>query len=136
MPSAICAQVASGDGDDGEPIFVAKDVMLALEYGDTSNVAKAISHVPGEWKGREPIPTPGGAQPVLTLTEQGLYFFVARSDKPKAMPFQKWLAGEVLPSIRRTGGYQVTPSFEVPTTLSGALRLAADQAEKIEQQQD
>lgn len=48
---------------------------------------------------------------MVCLTEQGLYFFLGRSDKPKALPFQKWLAGEVLPAIRRTGRY-VAPSAQ------------------------
>lgn len=46
---------------------------------------------------------------MLTLSEQGLYFFLGRSDKPKALPFQKWLAGEVLPAIRKTGKYEKQP---------------------------
>jgi len=92
---------------DGEPWFVAKDVMLALEFAETSldSVPQKIAHVPDEWKGRHPIPTPGGLQEILILSEQGLYFFVLRSDKPKALPFQKWLAGEVLPSLRKWGYY-------------------------------
>lgn len=44
-------------------------------------------------KGRKSVPTPGGEQDMLCVTEQGLYMFVIRSDKPKALPFQKWLAG-------------------------------------------
>lgn len=56
-----------------------------------------------------PIHTLGGEQDMLTITEQGLYFFLGRSDKPKALPFQKWVAGEVLPSIRKTGRYEVKP---------------------------
>lgn len=40
------------------------------------------------------------------LSEQGLYFFLGRSDKPKALPFQKWLAGDVLPALRKTGRYE------------------------------
>lgn len=39
--------------------------------------------------------------------EPGLYWFLGRSDKPKALPFQKWIYGEVLPSIRKTGGYDL-----------------------------
>ena len=103
--------------ESGEPLFVAKDVCRALGYADASNPARLIAHVPEEWKGVNPIHTPGGEQDVLTLTEQGLYFFVARSDKPKALPFQKWLAGEVLPAIRKTGAY-VSPAaadrFTIP----------------------
>ncbi|QGQ71226.1 ORF6C domain-containing protein [Halomonas sp. PA16-9] len=42
------------------------------------------------------------------LSEQGLYFFLGRSDKPKALPFQMWLAGDVLPAIRKHGHYHDT----------------------------
>ena len=115
-------QVRVIQGDDGEPRFVVRDIAVALEYSDSSlsNLNRLVGHVPQEWKGRNPITTPGGAQTVLTLTEQGLYFFAARSDKPKALPFQKWLAGEVLPAIRKTGQYQV-PGVEpanVPATMA------------------
>lgn len=51
------------------------------------------------------IPAPSGTQEMACLTEEGLYFFLNRSDKPAALPFQMWLAGEVIPAIRRTGGY-------------------------------
>lgn len=93
----------------GEPLFVAKDVALALEYEWNGN--KTVGHIPSEWRGVESVSTPGGSQPMQVITEQGLYFFLGRSDKPKALPFQKWLAGEVLPAIRRTGRY-VAPSAQ------------------------
>lgn len=86
--------------------IVAKDVCRAL---DMTWSGSRISHVPEEWKGVTSVVTPGGLQEMSYLTEQGLYFFLARSDKPKALPFQKWLAGEVLPSIRKTGHYGITP---------------------------
>lgn len=60
-------------------------------------------------EGSNRIATPGGEQEMLTLSEQGLYFFLGRSDKPRALPFQKWLAGEVLPAIRKTGKYEKQP---------------------------
>ncbi|HEJ2756508.1 hypothetical protein K4W72_18100 [Pseudomonas aeruginosa] len=91
---------------DGQPWFAAKDVISALEYAKSSAPAKLIDHVPTQWKGVNPIHTPGGTQRLLMLSEQGLYFFLGRSDKEKALPFQMWLAGEVLPSIRRTGRYE------------------------------
>ena len=91
--------------EDGELRFVARDVVIALGY--TRFDSNLIQHVPDEWKGANQIRTPGGTQNLLTLTEQGLYFFVARSDKPKALPFQKWLSGEVLPTIRKAGSYSV-----------------------------
>ncbi|MDC7969724.1 BRO-N domain-containing protein [Xylella fastidiosa subsp. multiplex] len=93
---------------DGNPWFVAKDVMDALDYAETSNPARVTEHIPSEWKGVNPIHTLGGEQKLLCLAEPGLYFFLGRSDKPTALPFQKWLAGEVLPSIRKTGSYTAT----------------------------
>ncbi|MBD8896222.1 Bro-N domain-containing protein [Desulfovibrio desulfuricans] len=121
MPEIIVRVVCD---ENGEPLFVAKDVSLALGY--QWNGAACINHVPEEWRGVRSILTPSGTQEMLTLSEQGLYFFLGRSDKPKALPFQKWLAGEVLPTIRRTGAYNLghkgvetdsTPSqqpFELP----------------------
>ena len=85
--------------------LVAKDVCGVLGYAMNSSIAQLISNVPMEWKGIKPIDTPGGEQDMLCLSEQGLYFFLARSDKPSALPFQKWIAGDVIPSIRKTGGY-------------------------------
>jgi hypothetical protein len=97
---------------DGEPWWVAKDVAGVLGYTST-NMPQIFSHVPAEWKGSNPITTPGGEQSMLCLSEHGLYFFLGRSDKPKALPFQKWIAGEVIPSIRKTGSYTV-PGREKP----------------------
>ena len=87
----------------GNPWFVAKDVALALNY--QWNGQSCIAHVPEEWRGVRSVLTPSGTQEMLMLSEQGLYFFLGRSDKPKALSFQKWLAGEVLPALRRTGTY-------------------------------
>ena len=54
-----------------------------------------MQDIPGEWKGRNWIMTPGGEQEMLIISEQGLYFFLGRSDKPKALPYQMWVAGDV-----------------------------------------
>jgi prophage antirepressor-like protein len=90
---------------NGEPEWVAKDVAEVLGYPETSNPARLFAHVPEEWKGVNPIHTPGGMQNMLCLLEPGLYFFLGRSDKPLALPFQKWIAGDVIPSIRKKGFY-------------------------------
>ena len=90
---------------DNEIWFVAKDIAEALEYS-TFNT-RLIDKIPSEWKGVKQIYTLGGKQPLNCLSEQGMYIFISRSDKPKALPFQKWVAGEVLPQIRKTGQYQV-----------------------------
>ena len=113
--------------DGGEPWFVAKDVALALGY--QWNGAACIAHVPEEWRGvRTVLTLRRGEQEMLTLSEQGLYFFVARSDKPAALPFQRWLAGEVLPSLRRTGSYALTEQDkavgpQVPAWLGALTRV-------------
>ena len=91
--------------DKGNIYFVAKDVAQALEYSEASNSARLFANVPEIWKGVKPIHTPGGEQKMLCLTEQGLYFFLGRSDKQKALPYQMWIAGDVVPSIRQTGFY-------------------------------
>jgi anti-repressor protein len=76
------------------------------------------------------------------LTEQGLYFFLARSDKPLALPFQKWIAGEVIPSIRKTGGFIARPLTgdelilaavsELQNRVSNLNQTVAAQQAKIE----
>jgi prophage antirepressor-like protein len=113
---------------DGLPWFVAKDVAEALEYGRFDS--NLLLHVPEEWKGTNPIRTPGGEQELWCLSEPGLYFFVNRSDKPKALPFQKWVAGEVLPAIRQTGGYRAQPQPETITLTKD--EYLAIQEERIE----
>lgn len=98
--------------DKGELIIVAKDVAEALGY--EWNGAARVAHVPEEWKVVTSVVTTFGTKDTICLTEQGLYFFLGRSDKPAALPFQKWLAGEVLPSIRKTGGYQARTAQGFP----------------------
>jgi prophage antirepressor-like protein len=102
--------------------FVVQDVVRALDYLDSSNPAKLCKNVPEEWKGVKPFHTPGGMQNMLCLSEQGLYFFLGRSDKPKALPFQKKVAGDILPQIRKTGTYGVNAG-EL-TALRESLMLA------------
>lgn len=91
---------------DGEPWFAAQDVLDSLEYAETYKPSRAMSHVPDAWKGVHRLHTPGGTQQSLMISEQGLYFLLGRSDKPKALPFQMWLAGDVLPAIRKKGRYE------------------------------
>jgi prophage antirepressor-like protein len=108
---------------NGEPWWVAKDVAEALGYSST-NMVQIFSHVPDEWKGSNQIATLGGPQNMLCLSEPGLYFFLGRSDKPAALPFQKWIAGEVLPSIRKTGSYALPGRALPPAATIRELRLA------------
>ena len=114
--------------ENGEIWFVAKDVALALDYSQSSvnQIVNLFRNVPNEWKGIKPINTLGGEQKLLMISEQGLYFFLGRSDKPKALPFQKWLAGEVLPVIRKTGAYIHAQAMRPTLTLEQQRELKAD----------
>jgi anti-repressor protein len=111
--------------NNSEPLFVARDVVKAVDAKWHSN---AIKHIPDRWKGVKPITTPGGVQQMAVLTEQGVFFYLARSDKPKALPIQMWLAGEVLPSIRRTGGYGAPSIQALMADPDALLQLAAHHA--------
>ncbi len=88
--------------DQGEPWFVAKDVADLLEY---SNPHEAVrTHCKGV---REILtPSAGGDQMTKVMPERDVYRLIMRSKMPAAEAFEEWVVGEVLPSIRKTGGYQ------------------------------
>ena len=94
---------------DGEPWFVAKDVCDILGLG---NVSWALNSLDSDEKGITRSDTLGGSQSLLTVNESGLYALIFKSKKPQAKAFQKWVTSVVLPSIRKTGGYSVRPSFK------------------------
>lgn len=90
---------------DNEPWFVGKDVAEILGY---SNPRDAINkHVDEEDKGVAKCDTLGGKQELTVINESGLYSLILRSQLPKARQFKRWVTSEVLPSIRRTGQYQI-----------------------------
>lgn len=90
---------------DGEPWLVGKDVATALGY---SNPRKALNdHVDGEDKGVTKCDTLGGAQEMTIINESGLYSLVLSSKLPTAKKFKRWVTSEVLPAIRKHGGYSV-----------------------------
>ena len=88
---------------DGEPWLAGKDVAAALGY---SNPRDAISkHVDDEDKGVAKCDTLGGNQNMTIINESGLYSLILSSRLPTAKKFKHWVTSEVLPSIRKTGGY-------------------------------
>ena len=93
--------VRSITDENGDPWFVAKDVALALGY--QWNGVSRIVHVPEEWRGVTSVVTPGGMQEVSTLSEQGLYFFLGRSDKPEPCRFRNGWPGKCCPCCARAG---------------------------------
>ena len=89
--------------EKGEPWFVGKDVARRLGY---INPEKALRvHVDDEDKGVNEMGTPGGTQKVTFINESGLYSLVLASKLPQAKAFKRWVTAEVLPQIRKTGGY-------------------------------
>ena len=87
---------------NGEPWFVLKDVCAVLEIENPRNVAARLDE---DEKGVHQMDTLGGKQNVTIVNESGLYNVILRSDKPEAKPFRRWVTSEVLPSIRKYGGY-------------------------------
>lgn len=88
---------------NGEPWFIGKDVAEILGY---SNTPKAIrDHVDDEDKLAERIVLSGQNREVAIINESGLYSLILSSKMPKAKEFKRWVTAEVLPAIRKTGGY-------------------------------
>lgn len=93
---------------ENEPWFVGKDVAVALGYGEGKSPINAIAnHVDAEDKGVTKMMTPGGEQTVTIINESGLYSLVLGSKLESARRFKRWVTSEVLPAIRKTGGYIV-----------------------------
>lgn len=107
---------------DGKPYFAGKDIALALGYSDTAQAIR--THCKGVVE--ITTPTKGGLQTVRFITEGDVYRLIVRSNLPSAEKFEKWVFDEVLPSIRKTGGYNM------PQTYAEALRALADKAEQAE----
>ena len=123
---------------DGEPWFVAADVCRALEIGDTH---KAVERLDDDEKGRSLIPTLGGDQELLIVNEPGLYTLVLGSRKPEARAFKRWITHEVIPSIRKHGGYLTPPTIaellENPDTIVElALTLKAEREKRLSAESD
>lgn len=91
---------------DNEPWFVGKDIAMALGYGNGKSLANAVSsHVPEEDKGVTELMTPGGKQKMVIVNESGLYALIFGSKLDSAKRFKHWVTNEVLPAIRKNGGY-------------------------------
>ena len=110
-------------GEHGEPLFCGKDVAEALGYG---NPQKAIrDHVFLEDKGVNEMGTPGGTQKAIFINESGLYSLIIGSKLESARKFKRWVTREVLPSIRKHGGYMLTKADESDEEIiARALQIA------------
>lgn len=89
---------------NGEPWWVAKDVCDVIGI---INAGQAAGRLDDDEKGVCKVDTLRGEQELVVVSEPGLYSLIGRSNKPEAKAFMRWVRHEVLPSIRKTGGYAV-----------------------------
>ena len=89
---------------NGEAWFIASEVAAMLGYRDSYNMTRILDN---DAKGTHNVSTLGGNQDVSVINESGFYHAAFKSRKPEVKPFRKWVTSEVLPTIRKTGGYQV-----------------------------
>lgn len=113
---------------DGEPWFVAKDVCAALELNQVTNAVRRLDddeHTLISNKGKG----------INVVNEPGLYSLVLSSRKPEARAFKRWVTHEVLPEIRKRGGYMVARADETPEQLMARALKIADETLKRQQAQ-
>ena len=124
---------------DGDPWFVGKDIAERLGY---TNTRKALAdHVDAEDKGVTKCYTLGGAQDMTVINESGLYSLVLSSKLPSAKAFKRWVTHEVIPTIRKTGGYvNDTSAFvnayfpELNETQKSVIGTMLDESRRMGQQ--
>ncbi|HFF0556701.1 TPA: BRO family protein [Staphylococcus aureus] len=111
---------------DGEPYFIGKDVADILGY---ANGRDALSkRVDAEDKLTSQIATAGQNRNVTIINESGLYSLIFSSKLENAKRFKRWVTSEVLPTLRKTGAYQV------PSDPMQALRLMFEATEQTKQE--
>lgn len=133
MSEEIVPQVFSNDefgtiralrDEDGEPWFVASDIAKALGYGDATHMTRRLDD---DEKGLRLVETPGGQQQMTVITEAGMYSAILGSKVDGAKRFKRWVTHDVLPAIRRDGGYMVARDNETPQeTMARALLIAQE----------
>lgn len=119
---------------DGAPWFVGKDVAAVLGYKDATKAAR--ERVDAEDRGVAKIDTPSGQQEMTIINESGLYALVLGSKLPTAKKFKRWVTSEVIPSIRKHGGYingqeNMTPEELMASALLMAQKTLADRDARI-----
>lgn len=100
---------------DNEPYFVGKDIAVALGYKDTSDALKR--HVDDEDKLTRCFTDSGQSRQMIIINESGLYSLTLSSKLKSAKKFKRWITSEVLPTIRKTGGYINNDEIFIETYL-------------------
>ena len=99
----VFGEIRTMTDEKGEVFFVGKDVATTLGYSNTRDALR--QHVDNEDKLESQITTSGQRRNVIFINESGLYSLVLPSKLPQAKAFKRWVTSEVLPQIRKTGGY-------------------------------
>lgn len=117
----------------GEPWFALKDCMSILDLGNPTETVKMFDK--DEFSTTEVIDSIGRRQQTYIISEPGLYRLVMRSRKPEAKEFQRWVTHEVLPQIRRTGGYIPTSESDSDEDIMAKAVLVAQKTIERKNQQ-
>ena len=120
---------------DNEPWFFAKDVCDALSVA-TNHVRESLDEDEvSNLRTTEIGPEFGGKAPLI-VSEAGLYSLILKSRKPEAKAFKRWITHEVIPAIRKTGGYQVpqSPAEQMARGILAAQKLLAERDATIAKQ--
>lgn len=120
---------------DGEPWFVAADVCRALDLG---NPTRALDRLDNDERTLISIKGASNGKPVNGVNEPGLYSLVLGSRKPEAKAFKRWITHDVIPTIRKTGGYQVpqSPAEQMAQGILAAQKLLAERDATIAKQNE
>lgn len=114
--------------NDGEPCWVASDIAKILGYAAAKDMTRMLD---ADEKGRRIVPTLGGEQEMTVITEAGLYACILKSRVPTGREFKRWVTHEVLPSIRKRGGYLTAEAAEQALTDPDfIIRLATELKEE------
>lgn len=118
---------------NNEPWFIAKDVCKALGLAQVSRAIQKLDE--DEVTNSKVIDSIGREQKVNAISEAGMYSLVLVSRKPEAKAFKRWVTHEVLPAIRRTGGYIATKKDDTPEEIMArAVLIAQDTINRQKQQ--
>lgn len=117
-------------GTSEQPLFCLADICRVLEI---KNVSDCKSRLDQKGVVLTDTPTNGGTQHIVYINEKNLYKVIMRSYKPQAEPFQDWVCGDVLPTIRKIGSYELSiPSYQIENPIERAEKWIEE--EKVRQQ--
>lgn len=110
---------------DCEVWFAATDVAKALGYRDANQITRALDDDEKRWSEGTLSECTHSHLGIRLINESGLYRVLMRSQRPEAIPFQRWLAHEVVPEIRRNGGYIATSQDDSDADIMARALLIA-----------